>query len=500
MNKPHPVAPWRSLCAAALLFTALASMGQAQALQPQRSSAPLQSLLELGTSTLTTRLPTIKAWKLTQDTKVLFVENHALPMIDVQISFAAGSNQDGDSPGLAAMVLSLFNEGSEVKDANALAKGFDSLGVELGNGINKERSYFTLRSLSDANVRDPAMRLLSEMLSRPGFTVEGQRRVKNELLAQLKREHDAPHALAQAQIYDQLYTGHPFTRSVHGSAQSIELINTAQLRAFYRRAYTAANAQIVIVGDLTVQQAQSLSRTLADALPTGPALAEPPPSADSPHTAKTLHIEDEAAHSLLMLAQNALPSQHPDAVAIRAGNVIFSQILNEHLREIHSVTYGVISDIPPAKGTTPWTISLNTPSRYSLSALALIKTLFARFLQEGPNQQELDDIKQFLLRALPQLTASNLEMRQELALISRFDQPLDFNYKIQQAHALTREQIKAAMNRHFSADGWVSVTVGPSVAQLPLPVRTAGEATPEHACTPTNQQTLNRIQRLGAGP
>ena len=463
------------------LLALVGACTQASAAEPQTR---LQSLLELGTSAPATRLPTIKAWKLTQNTKVLFVENHTLPMLDVQISFAAGSNHDGDSPGLAAMVLSLFNEGSALNDANALAKGFDRLGVDLGNGINKEQSFFTLRSLSTPHIREPAMQLFTEMLSRPGFTEEGQRRVKNELLTQLKINLDEPHALAQTLIYKELYPGHPFARSKYGTAESIERINEAQLRSFYRRAYTAANAQIVIVGDLTLQQAQILSRSLANALPAGPAMADQPPTPALLATGKTLHIEDEATHTLLMLAHNALPNQHPDGVAIRAGQVIFSHILNEHLREERSITYGVLSDIPDAQGPTPWLISLNTPSRYSQSALAHIKALFTQYMKDGPSEAQLDDIKQYLLRALPQLTASNLEMRNELSIISRFNQPLNFSYRTQQVQAMTREQIKTAMNRHFKADGWVSVTVGPSVEQLPLPEVMATKAMMEQSCMP----------------
>ena len=480
MNNRHVCAAWRSFPVTVLVALAIAC-DQARALEPPTR---LQSLLEPGPAAPVTRLPIIKAWKLAQNTKVLFVENHTLPMIDVQISFAAGSNQDGDTPGLAATVLSLFNEGSALKDANELAKGFDQLGVLLGNGISKEQSFFTLRSLSAPHILDPALQLFTEMLARPGFTVEGQRRVKNELLTQLKINHDAPHALAQTQVYNELYPGQPFARPKYGTHESLERIDETQLRAFYRRAYTAANAKIVIVGDLSLQQAQSLSRSLANALPEGPALTAPA-SVPAPYSpGKTLHIEDEATQTLLMLAQNALPTQHPDGIAIRAGHIIFSHILNGELRENHSITYDVLSDIPHAQGATPWIISLNTPSRYSQSALALIKSLFARYLEDGPSEAELDDIKQHMLRALPQLTASNLDMRNELSIINRHDLPLTFDYKARQIQALTREEIRTAMNRHFRADGFVSVTVGPSVEQQPLPDVMAPQSLMEQSCMP----------------
>ena len=117
------------------LLALVGACTQASAAEPQTR---LQSLLELGTSAPATRLPTIKAWKLTQNTKVLFVENHTLPMLDVQISFAAGSNHDGDSPGLAAMVLSLFNEGSALNDAKALGQG---IGVIKCRTLVKQAQY-----------------------------------------------------------------------------------------------------------------------------------------------------------------------------------------------------------------------------------------------------------------------------------------------------------------------------------------------------------------------
>lgn len=500
MNKPTIIVVGWSLLIGTLLMTSLTVTAHANATERSAPTAPLQSLRELSASVPTTRSPTIKAWKLRQGTKVLFVENHTLPMFDIRINFAAGSNQDGNSPGLAAMVLSLFNEGTESKDANTLAKDYDRLGVALGNGINREQSHFTLRSLSAPAVREPAMQLFTEMLSRPGFTAAGQRRVHHELLTQITNEQDQPHAVALTLLYNELYPEQPFSRSVYGSVQGIEQISDTQLRAFYRRAYTAANAQMVIVGDITQQQAQVLSQSLADALPQGPALSFPQPLGESKIIGRTQHLEEQASHTLIMLAQNAPPHQHPDTVAVRAGNVIFSHILNAYLREKHSVTYGVLSEIPHAQGTSPWIIALNTPSRYSASALAQIKTLFTRFLEQGPTEAELNDIKQYLLRALPQLTASNLEMRNELSLINRFNQPLSFNYKTEQIQSMTREQIQTAMNRHFSTAGWASVTVGPTVAQLPLPEMMEPGVMEAHTCRPTNWAAPGQHTKFGRRP
>ena len=483
MNKTHTFATWRSARVMSWALILWAMTGYTHAQSP---TAPLQSLLELTEQPPTNAPPAIKAWKLRQNTKVLFVENHDLPMIDLKISFAAGSIHDGDSPGLATMVYSLFNEGSALQDATAQAKAFDRLGVVLNSTINKEQSSFSLRSLSAPDVREPALNLFAEMLGQPGFTPDGQRRAKTELIALLEREQNDPQKRADTRLYNELYPGQPVAGHVYGSVDSIERIDTAQLQAFYRRAYTAANAHIVIVGDLTPEQAQTLSQALADALPSGPALAETGPFLMLPGNGKELHLEADATQSVLMLAQNALPNQHPDALVTRIGHEIFTRMLNTQLREHHSVTYGVLSNVPHARNTTPWIIDLNTPAHYSLSAMTHIKTRFARFLEEGPTEQELNETKDYLQRGQPRLTVSNLRMRDELSLINNFNQPLDFTYKAQQIAKVTREHIKVAMNRHFSADNWVSIIVGPTVGQLPLPEPQQLTQTTEQSCTSTN--------------
>lgn len=485
MNNPNFIARCKTACVLALLCVAQVCAAYANA-TPAAPSAHLQSLRELKEPSVVHRLPVIKAWKLAQGTKVLFVENHNLPMIDLKISFAAGSYQDGDTPGLAAMMLALFNEGSTLKDATALARGFDNLGVVMGNGISKEQSFFTLRTLSAREIADPAMALFTEMLAQPGLSVDAIRRVKYELGLLLKAEQETSYARALTRIHHALYADHPTLRSVYGSTASIESIEAAHLLAFYRRAYTAANAQITIVGDLTPEQAQRMSKALADALPAGPALPAPAVLVALANTDNTLHTEDDSTNTLIMMAQDAVPHQHPDTVALRIGNVVFNQILNEHLREQHSVTYGVSSDIAQVRGSAPWVIHLNTPSRYSLDTMAHIKTLFATFLRDGPTDEELDDIKKYLNKALPQLTSTNKEMRNELSIINRFNQPLSFDYKTREVQKMTPEQIKAAMNRHFKADGWVSLTSGPRVEQLPLPEISTPEAIAQNGCTSTN--------------
>ena len=143
-------------------------------------------------------------------------------------------------------------------------------------------------------------------------------------------------------------------------------------------------------------------------------------------------------------------------------------------------------------------INLYTPPHYSTGAVAQIKTLFAQYLKEGPSESELATINQLLQRGLPQFTSNNRNMLNELLIISQYNQPLDFKYKTQQIERLTREQIKAVMNRHFSADTWVTVTVGNTVLQQPLAIAQNNHEDSDKSCKPSNRITQTSTEQLGA--
>ena len=497
MSNAHLIARCTLACLFTLAGTFLAVGCYVRAADIPVPLLPLQSLRELTEPTGVTRPPLIQSWTLKQGSRVLFVENHSLPMVDLKISFAAGSYYDGEAPGLAAMTQSLFSVDSARKSADEIARGFNRYGAQITHGINAEQSYLTLRSLSAPDVLVPVMSLFTETLTQPTFSEQNLSRIRRSLQADLTLEQIIAQARALARIRAELYAGQPLSRSTNGTYDSLQQMKATQVRDFFQRAYSAANAQMVIVGDLTPERAKLLSQTLADALPQGPALPAPQTFTAQANSGKTLHIEDAASQTLLVMAHNTVPNQHPDALALHVANVMFNHVLNGQLREKHSVTYGVQSDIEHARGATAWITQFNTPPHYSEHAMAHAKTLFAQFLKEGPTEEQLASIKKYLRQALPQLIATNKNLLNELEDINRFDQTLDFTHKINAIQDMSAAQIKAAMNRHMNTTDWVTLTLGPSVAQQALPEIILSEDSGQPFCHSTNWISTAQHTLLG---
>ncbi|NWD72141.1 insulinase family protein [Pseudomonas gingeri] len=470
MNKANPVLSGVLLT----LITTLAIQGPRAAVGAEPSSVnPLQSLSEVQHLAPTPTTRVIRGWKTLNGSKVLFVETHGLPLLDVAVSFAAGSRYDDEQPGLAAMTLSLLNEGSEGKDVDAILTAFDSLGVQLGNGIDRDHGFVSLRSLSDETIRTPALQLLSEVLSKPSFTGDAIRRVKSEILDRQMRQDVAFDTWVSHRLAPPLYPRHPYAQPLYGTRESLGKITAEQLRDFHNQAYSAGNAIIVLVGDISLEQAQIISVKISDALPKGPALPQTASAQPEDSLVGTTHIERPTTLVHLDFAQIAPPRQHPDYVALYVASLIFGggfdSRLMHALRERHGVTYSAQAQLKNWQARGPFHISLSTPPEYREAVIRRVKRMLEQLLEEGPTEQELQNIKLSLRGDMALDGASNADILQALLVIARHDLPLSLTHYAEQAQRLTREMIKAALNAHFAADSWVVTSTGPSVTQQALP-------------------------------
>src|SRR5690606_35944121 len=126
--------------------------------------------------------------------------------------------------------------------------------------------------LSDAQRREPALALFAEVVGKPSFPNDALARIRNQILSSIEFNKKNPGKLASQALFEQLYGAHPYAHPSEGTARSLNAIRQAQLRDFHRRAYTANNAVIALVGDLSRSEAEAIAAQVSRALPKGPAL------------------------------------------------------------------------------------------------------------------------------------------------------------------------------------------------------------------------------------
>jgi zinc protease len=471
------------------VFAAQSALAEETASTATPARPALESLKELDGKAPARRALNIQTWQTAEGAKVLFVEAHELPMFDMRLTFAAGSSQDQTLPGVAVLTNAMLNEGVKGKDVTAIAQGFEGLGADFSNGAYRDMAVASIRSLSAADKREPALKLFSEVVGKPTFPADSLTRIKNQLLASFEYQKQNPGSLAGKELFKQLYGTHPYGHPSEGTAETIKPITLAQLKAFHAKAYAAGNAVIALVGDLSRDEAQAVAAQVSASLPKGPALAKLPTPAE-PKAGET-HIEFPSKQTHLMLAQLGIKRNDPDYAALSLGNSIlggggFGSRLMSEVREKRGLTYGVSSGFTPMQAQGPFMIGLQTRAELSENTLKLVQDIVRDFLANGPTQKELDDAKRELAGSFPLTAASNSSIVAQLGAIGFYDLPLTYLEDFMtQSQEVTVEQVKAVMNKHLGADKMVIVTAGPTVAQKPLPPPTDKPAerplgVPEH--------------------
>lgn len=98
----------------------------------------------------------IEHWQEPSGAQVWLVQSPALPMVDVQIDFDAGSRRDpAAQAGLAAAVATMATKGvravgsAPAIDENALGEAWADLGAGFSASADRDSFSFSLRSLTD---------------------------------------------------------------------------------------------------------------------------------------------------------------------------------------------------------------------------------------------------------------------------------------------------------------------------------------------------------------
>lgn len=420
------------------------------------------ALCLLAAAPLAIAAPPIQQWTAPSGARVSFVETHALPMVDIQVDFAAGSAYDpADKAGLASLTRGLLDNGAGDLDENQLAGRLADLGALLTGNADLDRASIGLRTLSAADKRLPAAAVLQAVLQAPRFDEAILQREKARAISGLKEALTRPDALASRAFWSALYPNHPYGRQT--TPESLASIERADLTAFWRDHYSAARASIAIVGDLSRADAELLAQQLTTGLPAGLPLS-PLPAAPLPAGGE-VSVAHPASQSHLAIGLPALQRNDADFFPLTVGNYIlggggFVSRLTKEVRDQRGYAYSVYSYFLPSQVAGPFEIGLQTKRSQAGDALKVVRQVLAEFLAKGPTAAELRAAKANIVGGFPLRLDSNKKLLDNVAVIGFYRLPLDWLERYsQRVEAVTLADIRAAFARRIDPAHLVTVKV-----------------------------------------
>ena len=408
----------------------------------------------------------IQEWRTDNGARVLFVERHELPIVDLRLTFDAGSARDGAQAGLARLTSNLLLEGTAARNAGEIARSFERYGARVSTSSGRDTAELSLRSLSEAARLDPAITSLADVLRGVSFPTDAFERVRRQMVLGLRQAESSPADQAERAFARAIYGEHPYASPPGGTLETVEAIDRAQVVAFFERHYTARNAVITLVGDLDRQRAEAVSEAVASALPEGEPL-DPLPEVALPETAQIVRVPFPAEQTHVLVGQPSVRRGDEAYYPLYLANHVLgggglTSILAERMREERGLSYSSASRL--TSGMRRGRFQMGTQVRNDAlgEALRVLRGSLRDLHENGPSAERLEASKRNITGSFPLQLDSNRDLLGYVASIGFHDLPHDYLQRfVERIDHLDAAEVQAALRAHIHPDRLVTVLVGP---------------------------------------
>ncbi len=399
--------------------------------------------------------------------RLLVVENHAVPLVSIEVLIRTGVNAEPPGKGgLASFTAAMLTEGTKKHPALAFSAAVEDLAVRLGAGADLETTRVRLNCLTETLPQ--ALDLLAEALATPAFRPEDVERVRGILLTGLLQKKASPSALAADQAARILYgPAHPWGRPAGGTPSTLMSIARADLVRFQETWYRPNNAVVSVSGDTSLAEMKKLlDGELARWRPRRlPELKLPPRPAVERRTV-TLVEKPGASQSQVWVVGPLFPATHPDRIPVAVANNVlgglFSSRLNMNLREQKGYTYGVHSG--PRLGRTYGSLYTTggVQARFTAESLAEYQKELEAFSTGALRDGELEQSKEAIIRGLPAALETNDAVSSTMATLAFVGLPLDWYRRLPGLVAqVDAAEVARVAHLYFRPERMAVIVVGP---------------------------------------
>ena len=410
------------------------------------------------------RPPQISTRELPNGLRIVVLEQHELPLVDVMLQVRSGGETDpAGKVGMADLVAAMLTEGTANRTALQIADQAAFLGIQLNASSSWERSTIALHAPTAQ--LDSALALFSDVALRPAFPAADLERVRKVRLTALQQLRDRAPAIADRAFASAVFGDHPYGRPLAGTEGSVASITREDVQRFYTTYYRPNNATLLVVGDVRPDDVERRARELFGAwargtVPMAPNAAQPRPKG----TRVVIVDKPGAEQTSFRLGGIGAPRTTSDYFPLQVMNTIlggsYTSRLNANLRETKGYTYGASSGFGLRRSAGPFIASAEIVTAKTDSALIeFLKEL--RAIRDTVPADELAKAKRYLQLGLPSSLETTQGIAQEFLPLIAYGIPLDFHASaVQRYGAVTQADVQRVARQYVDPDRLTIVLVG----------------------------------------
>jgi len=400
---------------------------------------------------------------LSNNVSLYYYNNSKIPKIELVLSFAARPYYDSDTlPGLYNFVAAMMTEGTKKYTAQEFARVIESRGMGISVNPGRIAMSFLSEDLSFA------LDILHELLTNVTFDEKEIEKVRNQLKASIKHFWDQPNLISSWLVRENIYAGHPYSKNLLGTYDSIEKITQQDLIDFYVKYISLQGARLAIVGDLSdYNLVEKLENVLGACK--GCAIEPilfPVVTYDKIHEINYPINRDQV---VLFLGALSIDLKHADYDKLLLFDQIFgggvlgsmsSRLFD--LREETGLFYTIGGSLVAGADEQPGMVMVKTIvslDRLEEAEKAIRNTMLTTV--DTITQEEFEQAKQALINSLVNNFTASKRMAEAFLFLDRYKLPTDFfDKRAAQLETITLDEVKEAANKILKQNGLLTVRVG----------------------------------------
>jgi predicted Zn-dependent peptidase len=412
------------------------------------------------------KVPAWKRFKLKNGLSVVLAEFHDLPLVDLNMVVKAGGGANPtDMAGLADMTARMLTEGTKTRTAPVIADETAQLGATLNAGSSWDASTVSLSTLTK-NL-DPALAVFADVVQNPSFDPKEFARVRDNLLAAIRRRKDSPPTVASLALARLLYgQKHPYGWPMTGAEASIAKLGPAELRKFYDANFRPNNAVLIVAGDTTEAELRpKLEAAFKGWKPHAVSTRKlPAPVTAAAKTRIFLIDKADAPQSSIRVGTIGIERTNPDYFPAMLMNMILGggfYRLDLNLREGKGWTYGARSMFETRKTPGPFAAGGEFVAPHTADSVAEILKEIGTIRDTDVTDAELARAKDQLIKSFPARFATRGSVAGQLAEMAVFGLPDSYLTEYtKKVAAVSKEDVRRMARKYLTPDRMTIVVVG----------------------------------------
>lgn len=383
--------------------------------------------------------------RIENDIPVIVREDRRLPFVDICVALRGGLlAETEDTVGITAVAAELLVRGTADRDARDIALAVERVGGQLSafSGYNS----FGLQARCMSADIDGIMALIAECLAESIFAQEELDKVRELQIAAIRRQREQPMAIAQANLRDLLFPGHPYRWDRLGTEATVGTLDRRRIRDHYRRLFMSGNLVIAVFGDIDADAAAALAAHHFRGVPRGRVtVAE---AVAVPQLPRRVAVEEPRAQAIVLAGFPGVTVFDPRADALGILEDALSGLasdLAEAVRGDGALAYyvGAYQQL----GLAPGAFVLYAGTR--ADAVADVETLFAReisrVITDGLREEELARARGRLIAEHDMSLQNNGQTAMTCALDELYGLGYDHAFSLpERLRAVTARQVREA--------------------------------------------------------